>query len=291
MKLQTKLAALATAAVATTAFGNAAQAEDFKLCTGTPGKNYEFAGQQIQAQAKGLGINVQVINTGGSWENLEKMGRGECDGALVQEDNVIAYQRKANLPLVPLANMYQEYVHFICGKDEGVEDVTDLLNTEKTLNVGAAGSGARVTWENIVAADKRYGKVVPQSYVDGLEYTMIDQGIVDCAIFLSGLKSGSALTADATYGKTTLLTEFTDSDLFGSQKGMGGSQLYTPAEIPEGTYPNWTPSAMFSDNAVPTTAVWTKLVVRTDVAGSVQTGLLRASNAAKPNILLRVAPQ
>lgn len=59
----------------------------FKLCTGSEGLNYFKAGHILKSKTNSM--NVEVISTKGSLDNLDKVTAGECDGAFVQSDAML----------------------------------------------------------------------------------------------------------------------------------------------------------------------------------------------------------
>ena len=104
---------LATAALLFSMQVSAAE-PSLTLCTGGAKGNYFFSGMQIREQAKGA-LNVEVINTKGTWDNLQKMARGECDAAIIQGDGWSVWNarnKSASLDLERVDVLYKEYVFF-----------------------------------------------------------------------------------------------------------------------------------------------------------------------------------
>lgn len=261
--------------------------ETVRLCSGAEGKNYEFAAKQIQDRAKGS-LNVQVIQTDGSWDNLERLSRGECDAAIVQEDAVMQYQRGKNQKFDPLEELYPEVLHLVCGKNSGIYKLKDLRNNKAHIALGAGNSGPWSTWQNIVNADPAYKDNVTETAGGLRAASRVAQNLAQCFLEVSGQRSPSMLEIDQQFGRDTHLVEVQDSDLQGI-KGMTGMPLYTNSEIQEGTYPNWTPQRIFSNTGVYSVSVMSKFIVDPDrVSNNAQNTLIRAIGQAKPAINERV---
>lgn len=296
MKYLSTLAASALVAFSAGAFTHEADAqtaptvngkETVRLCSGAEGKNYEFAAKEIKDRAKGS-LNIEVINTGGSWDNLERVSRGECDAAIVQEDAVMQFQRGKNLQIDPLADLYPEDLHLVCGANSGIDELTDLRGAKAHIALGAGNSGPWATWQNIVNSDPAYKDNVPETASGLRAASRVSQNLAQCFLEVSGQRSPSMNEIDQQFGETTHLVEVRDSDLQGI-KGMTGKPLYTKSEIMEDTYPNWTPSRTFSDTGVYTVSVMSKFVVDPDkVSEKAQNSLIRAIGQAMPAINERV---
>ena len=106
-----------------------------KLCTGARDGNYDFSGIQIAQQAKGA-LDVVVVNTQGSLDNLAKLDKGECDAAIVQSDAYGVYLKqnaRSALNLEKGRVLYQEYLHFICNRDARLSKITQLSKANTIL--------------------------------------------------------------------------------------------------------------------------------------------------------------
>lgn len=62
-----------------------------RYCTGVPGGNYDFTGIAIKRQ---LPQHLELVNTGGSMDNLAKVDKGECEAAIVQSDAYFVYMQQ-----------------------------------------------------------------------------------------------------------------------------------------------------------------------------------------------------
>lgn len=134
----------------------AADVPPLRFCTGGEGGFYERLGQAIGGaivkQTKG---QLDVINTGGSVENAEKMKDGECDIAIMQADAVISLPMPTDIKVV---DSHTEVVYWLHSK-AGVDDFGKMdssSNSGKFAVAEVSGSGALTTVKNWVKIDKGY---------------------------------------------------------------------------------------------------------------------------------------
>jgi len=290
MTIKNALAAVAVLG-GVTAFQMAdAHAENtVKLCTGVKDGNYDFSGLALQEMIKGS--KLELVNSEGAWDNMQKIKDGTCDAAIAQEDAVIAFNRTTNLSLVPLADLYKESLHLVCNPQSGIDELYDLSGTQKTIALGKTGSGAWVTWKNLVDADKSFASVVPTTESGKLAASQVKQGLIDCFLSVSGVASASLNAIDENYGfPDTVLVEVDSSKLL-KHKGMSGNPLYTTTNIEEDTYKKWTGNNTWGDDSVDTVGVIAKVVAGKDVSDDDQINLLSAIEKALPGIKKHVAPK
>jgi TRAP transporter TAXI family solute receptor len=242
-------------------------AQDIRVCSGGEKGNYYFSVDQIQAQAKGA-LQIQNISTKGSWDNLERLSKGECDAAIVQADAWGVWNKdRASLKLDRVDTLYNEYVHMFCNKELEFTSVTDLAgNKDLTIAVGENGSGAAVTWRAMGLEDDSYNlengpKTVP--FGGTVALTKVKDGSeVDCAIYVSGLGSAAMNEVDRQAEFVNLIA-FDDMD-FNDAVDPKGKDLYQFTEIPCDTYPALGPCGLFGDEEFETIALKATLVVRTE---------------------------
>lgn len=171
------------------------------ICTGGEKGNYYLAGQHIRGQV-GTRLTVNVIKTTGSWDNMERMLRGECDAAIVQNDAHLLFSRKnptAKLEIERTAAMYKEYVHLVCNAQAKVHWITDLDHEKRhTVLVGPVGSGTAVTWEVMAQTlPETLGKIstLPEGGLRALAKVK-DGAEATCMMFVTGLNSPAMLEAN-----------------------------------------------------------------------------------------------
>lgn len=280
------------------AWATSAHAQDsIRVCSGGEKGNYFASVQFMQDQADGS-IDIQNVSTKGSWDNLQRLSAGECDAAIVQADAWVTWNKENGaLNLDRIDTLYSEYVHMFCNKALDFDSVTDLAGRKDlTVAIGENGSGTAVTWRAMGFEDDSYSntkgpKTVPYGGIVAL--TKVKDGSdVDCALFVSGLKSASMMEVDK-QADSIALVPFNDYD-FNDAKDPKGKALYEFVDIPCGTYPNMAPCGLFGDVDVETIALKATLVVRTDWVESHQDGygkFVEAQLNAQPFIRQKVQPK
>ncbi|WP_336810896.1 TAXI family TRAP transporter solute-binding subunit [Bosea sp. MMO-172] len=289
----------ATALAFGTLFGVTAFAQHptFRLCTGSDAGNYFKAGHLLKKTANSL--KLDVIPTQGSLDNLDKVVKGECDGAFVQSDALLVYSSRNAQALSAIERagvLYQEHAHLVCNRGSGVDRVTDL-GKKHTVAVGPDGSGARTTWDAFVLADKkRYApvQVDTRSGVRALS-AVADGSQVQCLLWVGALGS-SYLKNDAQQnGDRIVLAGTDDWDMGKVAKDARGKEVYGYSEIPAGTYPRIQPGGtIYGTKAVKTITVDALFVANVawiDANGGAYDRILRGFAAAKPAIAELVTPK
>jgi hypothetical protein len=270
-----------------------------KLCTGARDGNYDFSGMQIAQQAKGA-LNVVIVNTQGSLDNLAKLDHGECDAAIVQSDAYGVYLKqnaRSALNLEKGRVLYQEYLHFICNTDAKLSKITQL-SRKNTILVGPLGGGTSTTWESFKIADPKRYDPIPTLPIGGLRAVNIVQegSEASCMLFVTGLKSGQINEANQvavnSKGRLALIAA-DDSDL-PKIRDPKGKPIYTQANIPGGTYPGGLQPSSLLGSSVDTIAVDAVFVTSTNFIDKNEQAynvLLRAVNSAVPAIKNKVEPK
>lgn len=259
------------------------------LCTASESGNYYWAGSQIAGQAKGS-VPVNVLATRGSMENLEKIDKGECDGAIVQSDAFLAYEKqypKSTLKLERSGVLYNELVHLICNRKAGLSKITKLSG-KNTVAIGRNGSGSAITWQGFVQADEKTYKPVQTVPLDGERALskVADGSDVQCMLFTAGLNTPFIKETASGYAQQVTLVPTDDRDIKDVQDNKG-NQVYEYDKIPSGMYA--LNNGYFS--GVDTISVKAILVVNSDWADEHERQygkLLEAVRHALPTIHQRV---
>jgi TRAP transporter TAXI family solute receptor len=217
-------------------------AEDpmLKLCTGSPSGNYFASGQEIQRQLSRQGVAIELVETGGSMDNLQKMATEECDAGFAQIDAYLHYQaiNQANrLEVEWPRHLYGEYVHLVCHRDAAIASIKDLRQAKpsQTLLVGASGSGSAITWSSLARLEPDYLDVRTEMAAPHDALAAVRDGEANCLVFVSGLNSeflGSVEEA----GELLKLVPV-DDRVLEDAKHLG-KPIYEFQEIPAGTYSN-----------------------------------------------------
>lgn len=212
-----------------------------RFCTGGEGGFYEKLGQTIgSAITKQTKSQVEVLTTGGSVENAEKMKDGECELAIMQGDAVISLPMPADVKVV---DSHTEVVYWLHSK-AGVDDFGSMdsaSNSGKYAVAAVSGSGALVTMKNWVKIDKGYEGVRIVEFDDWYSAAeAVAQGYVTKAgvrIEIAGMLyvgRPGVLPADITedFGAQILIGEVKDSD-FAKPVDANDNPLYVKCKADE----------------------------------------------------------
>ena len=294
MKKLLLLAAIALGAMTAQA---SAQSATFKLCTGNSQLNYFKAGHMLKSKSQNT--QVQVVETKGSLDNLDKVTSGECDGAFVQSDALLVYSSrnaKAISSLERAGVLYQEQAHMICNRKIDLGRMVNLTK-DMTVAIGPEGSGAHTTWDAFVLADKKRYAPVNTDNRSGIRaiQAVADGSQVQCALVITALNSSFMKTDAQNAGDRVVLVGTDDRDMTTVAKDARGQYVYSYGEIPAGTYPKIQPSGtVYGTKAVGTIQVDAVFVANANWINDHEKeydGLLRAFQHAKPEIQKLAQPQ
>ncbi|AAL49585.1 unknown [Sinorhizobium phage PBC5] len=249
----------------------AAAGQSIRLCTGAESGVYFAAGDAI---AKMAGRSIEVINvaTEGTIDSLDRLldlpadDPNACDAMIGQPDGPVFVSRSSPAKVKKLrqvASLHREYLHVLCGANSGVDDLGDLESDpgKYSIAIGEPGSGAWLIWQNITSADEDYAKVPVRNEGGILALSAVSSGEATCMVVPAGLKNGTVVEADQTYGDTVILAGANDRN-FDDAADIKGEPLYENREIPDGTYPAALQAGWFSGR---TTITWNAAVfVNTD---------------------------
>jgi TRAP-type uncharacterized transport system substrate-binding protein len=290
------LSALAAIAIGV-AFAAPAQAATFKLCTGNGSLNYFKAGHMFKSASQSVAI--EVIETKGSLDNLDKLSSGQCDGAFVQSDAMLVYSSKNAKAISGIERagiLYQEQAHMVCNRKLDLGRMVNLTK-QHTVAVGPDGSGARTTWDAFVLADKARYSVVNTDSRSGIRaLSAVAEGSqVQCALVITALNSSFMKNDAQKEGDNVVLVGTDDRDMTKTAKDSRGQPVYTYGEIPAGTYPKIQPTgAVYGTKAIGTIQVDAIFVANADWINNNETDydkLLRSFATAKPQIQKLAQPQ
>lgn len=227
------------AAILGAALAFSAQAADkVRLCGGPQGGGYEATMQGVATELQRQGLDVTVVSTGGSEDNLNALAAGTCDYAPAQKD-VHYLMSKSNgkvAGLSPVSLLYNEVITMMCSRSSGYDELSDLKKGDSIV-VGTIGSGSALTWDTLVAVEKEFGN--KSGWINATPvYTPLDEaaaaisiGQAKCAIGVGSLPIGWA-TSMQKQGFT--VSWVYDKDL--SDLKFAGSSLYEYVRVPSGPY-------------------------------------------------------
>ena len=272
-----------------------AHADSLSLCTARADGNYYAAGEAIRARIDSDRLQLELIETAGSVDNLNRLARGECDAAIVQLDAYLVYQetnRSKRLQLARPNYLYEEFVHLVCRRDAGIDGIEDLArdSAKHSILIGEAQSGSAATWRSFTLLDPTYASV-PTRAVGGMQALTAIQasGGPACMIYVSGLRSKFSAAVNGA-GDSLLIVPVNDPSLDAAR--FAGDRIYRFRDIPAGTYPALEAGSRKRD--LETLTVGATLFVTQHWATKHDVGhsyLVDAILVAKPAILERVAPQ
>jgi TRAP transporter TAXI family solute receptor len=159
------------------------------IATGTPEGTYHDIGRDIQRIAERADISVKLVQTNGSFDNINLLGSGKVDLAILQLDvlkfasEVMRAQTGFEVlsELKVALNLYYEEIHVIA-RDAAIRSVGQLDG--KRVAVGPEKSGSALSAEVLLAA---HGLSV-QKFFEAPEHALrkLDRGELDALIFVGG---------------------------------------------------------------------------------------------------------
>lgn len=222
------------------------------LCTGGEGKPYNLTGEYIAGFLKdSKNIRVNVITTNGTWDNIERtlltpattenIADGtSCQAFIGQPDGPVLLKRKnpaAAANLKEIGKGPREFLHVLCSKESGVEDLSDIAgDNTKSVALGASGSGAWLIWQNFIAEDSSYGEVVVSDESGSIAMSSVASNSTTCALVPAAVVNPTVSEADVNFGDMILLVGANDKD-FNDATTIDGKPLYKWQAIPSGSYP------------------------------------------------------
>ena len=159
------------------------------IATGPSDGSYFQIAQDIKNVAAKDGIEVQVMPTKGSLENLELLGGGKVDLAIVQLDalkfmsDVIKQDLGLNLfeKIKVVLNLYPEEIHVLTNK----KDIQSFYNLEgKRVSVGPRGGGTAVSAAVLFNVYDIKATVSEEPFEEAIK--KMEQGSLDAVIFVGG---------------------------------------------------------------------------------------------------------
>ncbi|TPQ15923.1 TAXI family TRAP transporter solute-binding subunit [Streptomyces sporangiiformans] len=241
--------------------------------TGTRTGVYQLYGELLQkALAKDMPrLDVKLLNSEGSQENVARVATGEADFTIAAADAVEKYKLAGGPGADQLrgcARLYDDYMHVVVPRASSVDSIRDLRG--KKVAVGQPGSGVRLIAGHVLeAAGLDLGKdITPVSEGIGTMPKLLEEGKID-AFFWSGGLPTSAVTDLSTSVDIRLVP--IDEDLIAKLHKQGReSRYYRAAVMPADAYPK-----AQAGTAVPTLAVANLLVTRADTDAELTEGLTR----------------
>lgn len=219
--------------------------DKLNFCSGGEGGAYYDLGvdigNKIVSRSNKDGANPiknNVLITGGSVDNADRLKEGECDIGILQADVVTTQPLPANIKVI---DAHRETAFWLFGK-KGIEDFGRMEDDEvakKYAVAAVAGSGALVTIKNWVETDKDYAGVRIVEFEDWYQAAEATaQGhyqVAGVKVQIAGMlyigRPGK-ITTDITedFGNQLMVGEVNDGS-FASFKDFNGQPLYTSCTV------------------------------------------------------------
>jgi uncharacterized protein len=176
------LLAIALCLYADTAFG-------LTMATGPSDGSYFQIAQDIKNVAAKDGVELQVTPTKGSLENIQLLGGGKVDLAIVQLDalrfvsDVLKEKKGLDLfdSIKVVLNLYPEEIHILSNKN----DVQTFYQLDgKRISVGTEGGGSAVTAAVLLSVYDIKAIVSFDAFEDAIK--KMEQGNLDAVVFVGG---------------------------------------------------------------------------------------------------------
>jgi TRAP transporter TAXI family solute receptor len=258
-----------------------------RFAGGQGGGWYDQFGAFFRKAAEGL--DVKLIRTEGSLQNLKMLSDGKADLAIVQSD-VLAMVDK-QLPGKDFVSeqtvLYPEFVQLIANRSSGIKAIKDIDPKKHVLYVGPKESGTALTWDGLREQDPKLKEIPTKtaSYTDALLEVRKNPNAL--MMFVGGLNSPLLKKAEEEAVRTGKLRLVAVRDPhFKNLLDKHGNPIYKLVEIPKNVYPSLQKGWFFSGN-VHTLAVQAVLVLRTEWAKQYSTAMDALSLAvqeARPEI-------
>jgi len=185
--------------------GTAWSAQPMRLTMGTggtAGTYYPFGGaiSQIVSEKSGV-VSITAQSTGATGENLNLLGGGDIELALVQNDlshyaysGLEIYKDNAVTNFKAIARLYPEVIHVVAQANSEIKSIADFKG--KRISVGASGSGNEANCRQIFEffnLDPEYKDIRPLfiSYAETTNHFKDRQ--VDAFVYTTGVPSPSIM--------------------------------------------------------------------------------------------------
>jgi uncharacterized protein len=218
---------------------------NIRIATGTVGGRYravaDALGDEIAARS---GVSVEMVETRGSIENLDRLERGELDLALFQAE-AVGSDSGDHSSIRSVGNVFSEVVVVLARRNSGINTVFDFKG--RCVSIGAKESGDRATAHLVLA---HCGLSVEEIEPVAFDYTAIEKGFrestLDAAMVTVGL--------DAEFLRTISSDGLADVIEVPFSEALAAKHLGTQTvEIPGGsfcTYPAAVPATSVATVAV-----------------------------------------
>jgi TRAP transporter TAXI family solute receptor len=161
----------------------------FTIATGPNDGTYFQIAQDIKNLAQKEGIELQVVPTKGSFENIQLLGTNKAELAIVQLDalrfvsDVARQQQGLDVfdSIKVVLNLYPEEIHILSKN----KDIQSFYNLEgKRVSVGVQGGGTALTAAVLLFVYDIKAMISNDTFEDAVK--KIDQGALDAVVYVGG---------------------------------------------------------------------------------------------------------
>ncbi len=222
--------------------GSSLSRSEYTIATGSKSGVYYPIGETLAAILKVDYPNVElkIIETAGSVENMQMLKDGKVDMALVQND--IAFYASEGEAMFNsgkisnfsgIATLFPEVVQFIVRKETGISSLKDMAG--RKIAVGGKNSGTYYNAQQILTLAEVWENI-DQQYIGATEAMKeVQEGRLDGFIFTSGLPNPSIIELAKKVEITIVPIE---PELV--QKLVSNYSFYYPSTIAPNQYPGQT---------------------------------------------------
>ncbi|MFE3165554.1 TAXI family TRAP transporter solute-binding subunit [Streptomyces sp. NPDC059224] len=231
--------------------------------TGTLRGVYQEYGKRLRTElGRDMpGLKVKLIQSAGSYENVQRVATGQADFTIAAADAVETYNLNKGRGagrMRGVARLYDDYVQLVVARDSGITSVAQLRH--KRVAIGLPDSGVRLIANRVLRAAGIDPAKDVTPLADGIDTgpDRLRQGKIDAFFWSGGLP---------TKGLLDLAEKFSfrfvpiDGSLVSKLHSEGRAALYYRAtNMPESAY-----SSVQQGTTVPTIAVSNLLMTRKDM--------------------------
>ncbi len=260
-------------------------ADAVRLCTAQPTGTYALVGAEIHDAASALGLEVELVASEGSMDNLSRLASGRCDAAIIQADAYLLYQQVAQGSRVDVddpLSLYDEVAHLVCHERAGIESLSGLVGAEPAVAVavGDPGSGSALTWGAFATIDPSYAEIAQDDLGGAAALDAVGSGGPIGCLFHVAAPGSPWLREDVSGTGGLRMVPIDGRGLAGAS--IGGVAVYAGAEVGPDTYPALLPAGPVRTVAV--RAVLVTLAVWAEANAGARDRLHAALEAARPAI-------
>jgi TRAP transporter TAXI family solute receptor len=202
------------------------------VAAGEPGGFYVEFGELLVRQLEARGIPGAVVETGGSVDNITRVGNGTAVLALVLTDIAMAARRgeppfPAPVDLRALGRVYENYMQLVVRAEDPIHDAAQL--TGRRVSLGALGSGAAVFGDRLLAAANVVAHVTRRPLRDAV--TALETGTTDALLWSGGVPTPALAELASRRPIRLIALERHLPELHASH-----GSVYGPVAVPAGVY-------------------------------------------------------